>query len=465
MSTLKSRFNATRSNDTASAGVVSSSSVRQVGPVVDLTEDMPLAAGPAPVQGPSQHPGVAELRARPGFLVRSAFEDQVTSDHQLLNWSFTIYPESIGSDDLVMDIVNRIGDDSKWAIFGQEVCPTTGRMHLQSFCIFKNRIRKSQLRKKYHISIHWEGAKGSPSQNYDYCTKEDKDPMEYGVRPQFDNNGEREKNRWDVNRKALKEGRIEDVDSQIFICHYRSCKAIMNDNMRVDKNLDVYPGLWLYGVPGSGKSWEARMLQESRPYVKKADKWWCNYNMEEIVVIEDMSPDHAWMINLLKCWTDVYPFPAEVKVGNLPLIRPRKIIITSNYSMAEVFASVDARDVDIKAIYRRFQRKYYPYTYDGEGQAKSFLITSEDEDDIKKVKAASLTSSILKTDGYVTPNLDKVGNVIPETSESTIALKKRVKRAEEETEEEDVEELPPGIPLRRSTAGMFNLACGLSTRN
>lgn len=448
MSDLKTRLNGLRSAHNNIAGT-EANAVNNLA-VVDLTGDsMPPPAGRPAIAGPSQNPGAAELVAT-GFLNTSTTVGH--SDNQLLNWSFTMWPHKIGSDDLVMDIMNRIGEDSKWAIFGQEVCPTTGQVHLQCYCMLKSRVRRGQLQKKYHPSIHWEGSRGTPSQNWDYCTKEDKNPFEYGTRPEFDNNGEREKNRWDVNRKALVEGRIEDVDSQIFICHYRSCKAIVNDSVKVDKLLTTYPGLWLYGVPGSGKSWEARMLQDSKPYVKKADKWWCNYNFEKIVVIEDLSPDHSWMINLLKLWTDVYPFPAEVKQGNLPMIRPEKLIITSNYSMAECFANVDSRSIDIKAIMRRFQRKYFPHPYAGDGQPISFLVTDADEKEIEAAKPPTIP----KTEGYVTPNLDKRGKVILETPEIAPTIPKR-NRVVIEEEDEDEEEVPPGLPLRRSVTGMFGI--------
>lgn len=369
MENFKSRFNVPRgTNDRNVVSGAGPGTVAVVPQVVDLTTtDAPLPAAPAPVPVPATTVTTSSGR-----------------DNQILNWCFTLYPESIGSDDLVMDVINRIGEDSKWAIFGAETCPTTKRLHFQCYAIFKKRARLSELAKRYHRSIHWEIARGSPSQNWDYCSKEDKHPIEFGIRPEFDNNGEREKNRWDEARKNLTSGRIEEVDSQIYIAHYRSCKAIINDNVKVDRLLDTYPGLWLYGTPGSGKSWEARMMQTSKPYVKKADKWWCNYNFEPIVVIEDFSPDHAWMVNLLKCWTDVYPFPAEVKQGNLPMIRPEKIIITSNYSMAECFAGVDSRSIDIKALMRRFKRKFFPFKYDGSGVAKSFEVTDEDVAEIAK---------------------------------------------------------------------------------
>lgn len=180
MENFKARFNVPRGTD--GCNVVpraSTSTVASVPQVVDLTTtDAPSPAPPAPVPAP-----VTTLATSSGSA----------QGLQIANWCFTIYPDSIGSDDLVLDVMNRIGEDSKWAIFGAETCPTTKRLHFQCYTILKKRARLTELAKRYHRTIHWEIARGSPSQNWDYCTKEDKHPIEFGNRPEFDNNGEREK--------------------------------------------------------------------------------------------------------------------------------------------------------------------------------------------------------------------------------------------------------------------------------
>lgn len=73
----------------------------------------------------------------------------------------------------------------KYVILGIETCPTTSRQHIQGFVIFNNAryfdaVRTLDLFLEYHV--HVEIAKGSPTQNFDYCSKEG-NFKEVGARP------------------------------------------------------------------------------------------------------------------------------------------------------------------------------------------------------------------------------------------------------------------------------------------
>lgn len=79
-------------------------------------------------------------------------------------------------------------------------------------------------------------------------------------------------------------------------------------------------------------------------------KWWDGYTNQENVIIEDIdagSVAGAEMVGLYKQWLDRYPFAAEVK-GSSFVIRPRRLVITSNFHPAEVF-----KPADIDPIWRR----------------------------------------------------------------------------------------------------------------
>lgn len=58
----------------------------------------------------------------------------------------------------------------------------------------------------------------------------------------------------------------------------------------------------------------------------------------------------------LKCWTDCYPFQGEFK-GGMKLINSVKWIITSYYSMDEVFEKV--KKIDLEALKQRFKRIHF----------------------------------------------------------------------------------------------------------
>jgi len=67
-------------------------------------------------------------------------------------------------------------------------------------------------------------------------------------------------------------------------------------------------------------------------------------------VLDDIDPTSAaWLGRFLKIWGDRYSFLAESK-GCSASIRPRKFIVTSQYSPGEIFE--DERT--ISAILRRF---------------------------------------------------------------------------------------------------------------
>jgi len=88
-------------------------------------------------------------------------------------------------------------------------------------------------------------------------------------------------------------------------------------------------------------------------YYKHINKWFDGYQGQETVVIEDVDPDSCThMTRYFKIWGDRYAFPVEIKGGSL-IIRPKMVIITSNYTMEECFKNLP----DLEAMQRRYLDK------------------------------------------------------------------------------------------------------------
>ncbi len=71
-------------------------------------------------------------------------------------------------------------------------------------------------------------------------------------------------------------------------------------------------------------------------YPKFPTKWWDGYNGQATVLIDDLGPEHSWISYYLKIWADHYPFNAESK-NTSNIIRPKRIIVTSNYHPSQIW--------------------------------------------------------------------------------------------------------------------------------
>lgn len=271
-------------------------------------------------------------------------------------WCFTIN----NPNDTDRQQVETLKGLSVYLIVGREV-GSEGTAHLQGYCYFQNAKAASTL-KRLLSRAHLEAAKGSPEQNRQYCSK-DGDYEEHGTCPASQKRkGELSEELWELSWKLAKEGRIEEIHPSIRIRHLRTLEYVSNRYGRTPpENLDNVCGLWYYGAPGTGKSTAARNISldqyGTQPFDKPQSKWWCGYTDQPVILIDDL--DTAVLGHYLKRWADKYPFPAEYKGGSM-VIRPKLVIVTSNYTIDELFnADGQMRD----ALKRRFATTHFVIQY------------------------------------------------------------------------------------------------------
>ena len=226
----------------------------------------------------------------------------------------------------------------KWIIYGREVAPTTGTPHLQGAFILPNAVRWNFLHDLFP-EMWLEPMRGKPSQAAEYCMKQDEDYFEQGERPlsRGEAGGQGNKRKWEEAKTLAVAGDVDDIEASIYIPYFKSLQAIAARHQRKPDNLASPCGVWYYGKTGTGKSHAAR---EENPvhYLKGPNKWWCGYDKEPVVLIEDIDRSHEFLGFNLKIWADKYPFQAEVK-GSSMCIRPGKIVVTSNYHPKEIFTN------------------------------------------------------------------------------------------------------------------------------
>lgn len=238
----------------------------------------------------------------------------------------------------------------KYIIVGREGEGEGKTRHLQGYVYFAQAKTMSAVKKLLNCTrLHLEIARGSPEQNIEYCSKEGA-TMELGEKPMSQaEKGAGEKRRYEEAWATARNGDLEDIDADIRVRHYNTLKKIRMDAI-IERPLEdtVMEHQWYCGDTGTGKSRKAR---EENPdaYLKMCNKWWDGYKDHDTVIIEDFDTKHSVLVHHLKIWADRYPFPAEVKGGCFK-IRPKKIIVTSNYHPEDIWKD----DSDLQPILRRF---------------------------------------------------------------------------------------------------------------
>lgn len=291
-----------------------------------------------------------EAEDNPDFFKGRRYYEGIQPNERGRYWvgTWNNYPENY------MDYFNKL-EGVTYLLIGKEVGPRTGTPHLQWFLKFRNYQRSSYIQNNLiQDNGEWSWfrlAIGNETQCVNYCKKtgnfEEHGDVRIGKSAGGKATAEENKRKWDEAKALAREGRIDEINSQIYVCHYPNLKRIAADAKPTPQDLpeDTILATWIWGASRTGKSRYVRGLHpRSELYTKTSNnKWWCNYNYEDYVLMDDLDRKHDYMIFFLKVWLDPYIFQAEAKFGNMT-IRPKHIYITSNVHPRDIWT--DPADIE-----------------------------------------------------------------------------------------------------------------------
>lgn len=265
------------------------------------------------------------------------------SQYAAKNWCFTI--NNFTEEELVR--VREFCRGCSFAIFqiekGEE-----GTRHIQGYCQLSSKQRLGWLKKNFNSRAHYEGARGSPKQNVEYCSKLDTrecDPETFGeLRCQG--------HRSDLESipVLLAEGGLELVRQEAPVAYIKYTRGIQAMASALVRRRDFKTQvLWYWGPTGTGKSKTAFELYPHAYFKSGGSRWWDGYEGEECVIVDDYRRDLCTFSELLRLF-DRYPYRVEFKGGSREFTS-RCIIITTPKPPRETWEG--RTDEDIAQLLRR----------------------------------------------------------------------------------------------------------------
>lgn len=230
----------------------------------------------------------------------------------------------------------------------------SGTPHFQWFVSIKDAKTPQSIAKKLK-GCHVDIARNSFAA-WNYCQKEDtrvEGPWEHGIPPAAKNvKGDTAARNKMIMEKSLTDCVKEGIIHIKEVPNIKRAKDILRQETDDLPTLDVLENEWHVGPTGTGKTRHCRTKWPDA-YLKNNTKWWEGYADQETVIIDEMGPNQIGGQHM-KQWADHYPFPMESK-GSGRVIRPKRIIVTSNYTIEECYPEPQ----DHEPLKRRFTTHIY----------------------------------------------------------------------------------------------------------
>lgn len=260
-------------------------------------------------------------------------------------WCFTSYDLSL----LERLRNSSLEDDGVSYLAAQdELCPSTGRRHVQGFVVFASRKRLATCKRFLRDpAAHLEVARGSIESCIAYCTKDDTrapdaSPFVFGTPPL--SRSEEKSSDLALAVRAIVEGQalgdVARAHPTAFVRNGRGLRELGMFHRRHSPNFSPVATCVYWGEAGSGKTrsvmeWAASagLSVYWKTYSRNSPSWWDGYDSEPVILCDDFEGERSGcdvveFLHLNHGYGHLRSWP--VKGGFVKLDAVRFIIYTSN---------------------------------------------------------------------------------------------------------------------------------------
>lgn len=245
-------------------------------------------------------------------------------------WCFTCFDTSWS--------LSALPTGVQYCVYEHELCPTSGRQHLQGFFRLRSSCRLLQARSLLGLPLgtHMEKARGTDEENRTYCTKTNDRVVELGSLVTQGQRTDLE----EIKVKVLQAGAVPIAEIRNF------------QQLRFAQGLLAYATChsgprkvwWLHGKTGTGKTRAAVAKFPDAWITSDSLKWFDAYNGQEAAIFDDFRPCFCAFSFLLRL-LDRYPLRVQIKGGFVPW-NVKYIIITCNKSPADCWYAETRENID-----------------------------------------------------------------------------------------------------------------------
>lgn len=247
--------------------------------------------------------------------------------------------------------------DWTYAVMQVEVCPNTGRKHVQGYFRLRTAVGFARAQTTVPDFTHLEAAKGTVADNIRYCTKAasrlaDTEPWEHGERPRP---GKRTD--WDSVLTDLRAGQTcaEVVLERPHLAPmFRGIEVLATHLKPLPPAVRNVQAFFLFGPSGVGKSHRAHVMFPAaycitgRYYEGKS---FDGYEQEETLILDEWK-DTEWPMTLMNSILDKWKLTLQCRYRNKQAFWTR-VLVLSNQRPHEIYYG----DAHRSTFWRRFAQQ------------------------------------------------------------------------------------------------------------